>query len=137
MYNRQMGKWVHRLSFIDDKLRTGVCSMCGPVKLKKKGNGKWRCYLAFIENHRKTRRNRYDTGVTPDDIKRKLAEIGNKCEICLELLGNRFDFDHDHLTGKARGILCRACNLALGKFKDNPDILLRAIEYIQREKSGF
>ena len=38
--------------------------------------------------------------------------------------------DHDHKTGKIRGLLCCNCNQALGKFKDNPDNLKRALEYL-------
>jgi hypothetical protein len=38
--------------------------------------------------------------------------------------------DHDHHTGKIRGILCFNCNGALGRFEDDPDIMERAIEYL-------
>jgi len=40
--------------------------------------------------------------------------------------------DHDHRTGKVRGILCGDCNLALGCFGDDPIIMDRAIRYIMR-----
>jgi len=42
--------------------------------------------------------------------------------------------DHDHKTGKLRGLLCRACNLALGGFKDDVVVLENAIKYLNFHK---
>jgi len=42
--------------------------------------------------------------------------------------------DHDHKTGKVRGILCHHCNTALGSLNENPLILVRAIKYLQENK---
>ena len=40
--------------------------------------------------------------------------------------------DHDHITGKIRGLLCTACNHLMGNCRDNPAILLRAIAYLAK-----
>jgi hypothetical protein len=53
------------------------------------------------------------------------------CAICHEESDNRFSIDHDHNDGKVRGLLCSECNLGLGKFKDNVDNMLRAIDYLE------
>lgn len=42
--------------------------------------------------------------------------------------------DHCHETGEFRGFLCNNCNIALGRFKDDPEILLNAIAYLQSHK---
>lgn len=51
------------------------------------------------------------------------------CKIC----GDKINLcvDHDHKTGKIRGLLCNACNKGIGYMKDNPDILEKAILYLK------
>ena len=43
---------------------------------------------------------------------------------------NPFRLDHNHGTGEFRGFLCDSCNTGLGKFKDDPELLNRAINYL-------
>jgi hypothetical protein len=55
------------------------------------------------------------------------------CAICGEecATNRRLAVDHDHATGKIRGLLCQACNTSLGKFKDSPALLRRAANYLE------
>jgi hypothetical protein len=39
--------------------------------------------------------------------------------------------DHDHGTGRIRGLLCNNCNTMLGYAKDSPTTLLKAIQYLK------
>lgn len=43
-------------------------------------------------------------------------------------------FDHNHITGKPRGLLCGNCNRTLGFFKDNPSLLKNALLYIEKHE---
>lgn len=55
-----------------------------------------------------------------------------KCAICGKTCttGNRLAVDHDHTSGKVRGLLCLNCNQGLGKFFDDPALFAKAIEYL-------
>jgi hypothetical protein len=47
--------------------------------------------------------------------------------------GKRPQVDHDHITGKVRGLLCNGCNAALGHIKDYPKIARAMIKYLSRK----
>lgn len=62
-----------------------------------------------------------------------LEQQSYRCAICgipQDKLDKNLSVDHDHSTGEIRGLLCPDCNHGLGKFGDNPDILIKAIEYL-------
>ncbi len=62
---------------------------------------------------------------------RLLAAQNGGCAICgKEANGNRLSVDHDHGTGRVRGLLCQQCNTGLGGFRDDPALLERAIAYL-------
>jgi Autographiviridae endonuclease VII len=59
------------------------------------------------------------------------------CAICLRpepVEGKRLAVDHDHVTKVNRGLLCSNCNMGLGQFGDNIDLLKRAALYLERFK---
>lgn len=58
---------------------------------------------------------------------------GKPCEICGAVLSPKaMHVDHDHVTGKRRGVLCRLHNVMLGMAHDNPEELLGGIEYLAK-----
>lgn len=74
-------------------------------------------------------------GVSREDTDALLAAQGNACAICrsAEPKGRgQWHLDHDHVTGKIRGFLCRPCNNGLGFFADSPLRLEAAAGYLRR-----
>ena len=64
---------------------------------------------------------------------RQLRSGKSICEICER--PQKLEVDHNHNTGKVRGLLCSRCNGALGQFLDNIEMLKKAIAYLE-EKDG-
>ena len=72
-------------------------------------------------------------GLSEDRYFEMLDDQGWVCAICGgELVGRLAHLDHDHATGKARGVLCQKCNLMLGNARDNIEILNKAINYLTK-----
>lgn len=72
-------------------------------------------------------------GVTPEQIADARQAQNNLCAICKR---PRFlVIDHDHRTGRFRGMLCKACNIAIGQFGDNSEGLRIALAYLERNEA--
>lgn len=112
-----------------------------------------RCSVEGCENHiyyngmcnRHVMRERKATsfGLTLAQVIEMAAAQGGVCAICSQP-PNRvaatgkvtdFDIDHDHETGRARGLLCSNCNRGLGLFGDDPERLLAAAAYLEKHRS--
>lgn len=106
------------------------CQVCLRLKKKQKRES--------IES--KLERRRFDLytkyRLLPEDFTRMFHSQGGRCPICLRTL-DEFDYrrtvvDHCHASSTVRGLLCTSCNSSLGKFGDSPEVLQRAIDYIQK-----
>ena len=62
-----------------------------------------------------------------------LKEQNGVCYLCGEQEFRNLAVDHCHKTGKVRRLLCSECNMGLGKFKDNPNLLRKAAEYVEQD----
>jgi hypothetical protein len=71
-------------------------------------------------------------GMTLDDYNQKLNSQGGGCEICKGAINGKGGVDHNHKTGKIRGILCHHCNSAIGNLNDDIRLLNEAINYLKR-----
>lgn len=73
-------------------------------------------------------------GITKEDYNNLLKEQNHTCAICNKVdptPNRRLAVDHNHKTNEIRGLLCGKCNIALGLFDDNTDLMLKAIEYLK------
>ena len=72
-------------------------------------------------------------GITFAQYNQRLKKQDYKCKICktIEDKKRSFAVDHDHVTGKVRGLLCSRCNLMLGIAKDDINILYSGVEYLK------
>ena len=84
-------------------------------------------------------------GITPEDYKFFFEMQRGLCAICEKPETNRrptqygggvkaLSVDHDHQTGKVRGLLCGNCNRALGLMRDDVDRIDRAASYLRKNK---
>lgn len=111
------------------KYRSGLASQCKSCKAKRqKARGQQAQQL----------RHRY--GIDLPEYEAMLEKQSHVCAICLQPETRRHRYgdepkklavDHDHATGRVRGLLCDSCNNMLGRAKDNPDILRRAADYLE------
>lgn len=110
-------------------------------------------YRAYREHWVKTlsgRKSRREAGLkhlynlTLDDFDNLLRSQDYRCALCripdvaIERRGGckatkavPFDVDHDHITGKVRGLLCQPCNSGIGVLGDNQSGLERALAYLK------
>jgi len=71
-------------------------------------------------------------GITLEDYVEMFDNQNGVCAICFQecKTKNSLSVDHDHITGKVRGLLCNACNRAIGMLGDNAENLRRAADYL-------
>jgi hypothetical protein len=100
---------------------------CG-LELSTKAKRQWdsgKLWAAFIKNK---------FGITPEDYDRLLEAQGGVCAICKRYPPHRrikrLCVDHDHKTGRIRGLLCSRCNSGIGMLQDDEASLSGAIAYL-------
>lgn len=131
------------------------CKRCGEVKAATDMADRWSrhickaCYSDLgnqwqrdnpeaAARHKRSHHLLLKFGITLDEADALLVEQGGLCAICREEIKDSRGWsphvDHDHDTGKVRGILCFNCNVGLGAFADSPERLRVAAEYVERHR---
>lgn len=108
-----------------------ACKECEAPRFKKYRNNN----QAKVSATRLKRRRTTSYNFPPELFDERFNQQGQACAICKSPnAGGRgaFHADHNHDSSQPRGVLCHNCNVALGNFKDNPEILQSAIEYLNK-----
>lgn len=113
------------------------CKACSKTWYKansdraKTNNAAWR-----KANPGADRKRKYN--LSPADYEALQVTQAGLCAICGGKNRDRaLCVDHDHTTGKIRGLLCTNCNQGLGRFKDSYEILIVATAYLKKWKTDF
>lgn len=135
-------QYRHWLSEVNPTEQTATCSVCGPTQILSNGknrNGTPRFYCDA-----KARKTAYvysfgDGETIPvDESTEARAKLYKEQDGCCAVCGRSAEevgtlrLDHCHATGKIRGLLCNGCNMGLGMFRDSPEALIAASEYLTR-----
>jgi hypothetical protein len=116
------------------------------VKKSNKGGLKYTCKKCISTNRKKdyqktSEKERWaklkrEFGITREEYVDMLNNQNGNCAICNNPESfngkKRLAVDHDHKTGRIRGLLCSNCNLGLGLFKDDKKALNSAITYLTK-----
>lgn len=77
-----------------------------------------------------------DPNFTFEEFEHRIEIQHHQCAICGHPIDVRSALDHSHRTGAARGILCRNCNLLLGRVEGGSlDFFLNAAAYLRKYES--
>ena len=138
----EMGKWIHRITSINESDKTATCSECGiGVKVIPRvianGSVRWICALVRAERKKRTYREKPPIRFWGErhGLKRGQAEMlldaqFGRCAICKTADSTKWRIDHCHSTKLIRGILCARCNILIVKIEDNKEFLSNAVAYL-------
>lgn len=123
-------QWLLLPQFFKDKTRgdglQSICRGCGKVRRDS-------YYAAHVEEKREYELKRRYT-LSQEDYDGLFVSQGGVCAICDSPPNSKaLHVDHNHATGKVRGLLCDKCNRGLGYFNDNPNFLRIATRYLEKE----
>lgn len=116
------------------------CTQCGESKVlsdfyRMKSAPDGHMYECKVCNNKRNKKSalKYHFGISINDYNALFEKQEGCCAICgthQSELSEALHVDHDHDNGWVRGLLCKTCNIGLGHFKDNPELLDKAAEYL-------
>lgn len=116
------------------------CKSCLHKRLAEKRKDPEQRELWKEYGRRSTLKKRY--GITVTDYDAMVEAQNGLCAICERKSSgggrtpdSRLAVDHNHETGKVRALLCGMCNQGIGMFKEDVEIMQRAIDYLNSHRS--
>lgn len=114
------------------------CRACENKRNLERYHVKYKGNPARVSSYKYTLKTNY--GLTQQDFQTMFDSQQGKCAICATVLYNVFTVsdgkrgcvDHCHHTGKVRGLLCNMCNSGIGKLKDDPKLIRKALVYLEK-----
>lgn len=126
-----------RIWDIDSSARTCTCPVHGEgsaLRVRRRQGQRALSYSCrrcdSMGGDRAAQNRRWKYRLSDADYTEMVARQAGACAICATEMTPPH-IDHDHQTGAVRGLLCAACNLALGFMEDDPGRLARAIQYLR------
>ena len=107
------------------------CNDC--ERIRKRDNARGRLLDPEIRAATTLKQKLWTYGLTETEYAALVAKHNGRCAVCGSL--DPLCIDHDHVTGMVRGLLCHHCNVGLGHFKDSPELIEKAIEYLCKNKN--
>ncbi len=117
-YNKKANKYYYRLNCIScENERAKQYHLKNKAK-RSLQNRSWNLKKKF--------------GIGAEEYDKMLLSQNGVCKICKKTNSDRgLAVDHDHKTGKVRGLLCTKCNTGLGQFEDSAEMLELAAQYLR------
>jgi hypothetical protein len=85
---------------------------------------------AKVTKQQMVRHREREYGLTEEQYNNMILSQNNLCAICSQPSTRTLNIDHNHETGKVRGLLCTNCNLGIGNFQDSLIYLQNAVNYL-------
>jgi len=114
---------IAQKAYVLKQIKTN-CKCCNRIYIKTSPKQKW-CKVCVPDDKFRSIMIRYD--LSYPKFCDMINETNGICKICLKRPAT--NIDHDHKTGRIRGIICSHCNTSLNLIEDKPS-LERAIRYI-------
>jgi hypothetical protein len=134
----QVASWYQELTEDEQHRVDAEMAFCRDSKARHKTREYWRGLVYRRSDCGKKNgweKNLRQYGLTPADYDALLERQGGVCAICGATQGSqraaRLFVDHDHTTGRVRGVLCQSCNNKLHRMGDDLEGVLHFVHYLE------
>jgi len=137
-----MREWNKSAKAKEYRLRPDVRARANAKQNARRATAGWKRWAADFWAKPETKRAHREYylkktyGITVEQYDRMLAEQGGGCAVCGRTNNSKrmtyLSVDHCHATGKVRGLLCNACNVALGFLEEDKVRMVSLMNYISR-----